>query len=149
MTEAETRQALEEENHLLRKCLNALKELLSRIQNDTPPPPPLPPEPPLQFKELKIGEPSTFSGKASGFRPFLTQCKLYICTKTLTFRAGETRIAFIIFCLRGGCAEWAHALLESRSPLLNDYDAFLEKLASIYKNKERRTQLEDKLVRIQ
>jgi Domain of unknown function (DUF4939) len=165
MTEAEALAALEEENRLLRERLNALEELLSRTQNDTPPPPvptpeplgstsnppppPPPPEPPLQFKEPKIGEPPTFSGKASEFRPFLAQCKLYICTKTLTFRADETRVAFIISRLRGGPAEWAHALLESGSPLLNDYDAFLQKLASIYENKERRTQLEDKLVRIQ
>ena len=147
MTEAEALAALEEENRLLRERLNALEELLSRTQNDTTPLPP--PEPPLQFKEPKIGEPPTFSGKASEFRPFLAQCKLYICTKTLTFRADETRVAFIISRLRGGPAEWAHALLESGSPLLNDYDAFLQKLASIYENKERRTQLEDKLVRIQ
>jgi len=165
MTEAKTLQALEEENRLLRERLDALEELLSRTQNDTPPPPvptpeplgstsnppPPPPSPPELtplFKEPKIGEPPTFSGKASEFHPFLARCKLYIRTKTLTFRADETRVAFIISRLRGGPAEWAHALLESGSPLLNDYDAFLEKLSSIYENKERRTQLEDKLVRI-
>jgi len=147
MIEAEAFATLEEENRLLRERLNALKELLSRIQNDIPLP--LPPEPPLQFKEPKIGEPPMFSGKASEFHPFLAQCKVYICTKTLTFRADETRVAFIISGLHGGPVEWAHALLESGSPLLNDYDAFLEKLASIYGNKKRRTQLEDKLVRIQ
>jgi len=32
--------------------------------------------------------------------------------------------------------------------LLTDYEAFLERLTSLYQNKERRTQLKDKLARL-
>ena len=132
MTEAEAFATLKEEDHLIYERLNALEELLSRTQNNTLPPPPpsappvptlerlgstsnLPPPPELslQFKETKIGESPTFSGKVSEFHSLLSQCQLYICTKTPTFCANKIRIMFIIFHLHCGPEEWAHALLKS------------------------------------
>ena len=112
---------LEEENRHLYENLNALEELLSCTQNNTLPLPVPTPEPlgskfnslppaeltPL-FKELKIGEPTTFSGKPSEFYLLLSQCKLYIRKKTLTFRINKTRVAFIISHLCSGPAQWAH-----------------------------------------
>ena len=160
MTEAQALHALEEENRVLRERLAALEDERSRTQNPTPSPIPtptpvdpftaIPTPPPIPFKEPKIGEPPTFDGKASEFPSFLQQCKLYIRMKPITFkeRDDESRVAFVISHLRGVPAEWGQALLESNSPLLTDYDAFLERLTSLYQNKERRTQLEDKLARL-
>jgi len=67
--------------------------------------------------------------------------------KPFTFREcdNESRVAFIISSLHGVPAEWSQAIFESSSPLLTDHDTFLERLASLYQNKEPRTQLEDKL----
>ena len=142
-------QAFREENQLLRDRLAALEDERSRTQ-PTPPPPPIPTPPPAPFKEPKIGEPPTFDGKTSEFPSFLHQCKLYIRMKPVTFREhdDESRVAFIISRLRGVPAEWGQALFESNSPLLTDYEAFLERLVILYQNKERRTQLEDKLARL-
>jgi len=160
MTEAQALHALEEENRVLCECLAALEDERSRTQNPTPSPIPtptpvdpfmaIPTPPPIPFKEPKIGEPPMFDGKASEFPSFLQQCKLYIRMKPITFKEhdDESRVAFIISRLRGVSAEWGQALLESNSPLLADYDAFLERLTSLYQNKERRTQLEDKLARL-
>ena len=146
MTEAEAfaalrdeNQAFRDENQLLHEHLAVLEDERSRTQNPTPPPPPIPTPPPAPFKEPKIGEPPTFDGKASEFPSFLDQCKLYNRMKPFTFREhdDESRVAFIISHLRGVPAEWGQALLESNSLLLTDYDAFLERLVSLYQNKER------------
>ena len=160
MTEAQALHALEEENRVLRERLAALEDERSRTQNPTPSPIPtptpvdpftaIPTPPPIPFKEPKISEPPTFDGKASEFPPFLQQCKLYIRMKPITFKEhdDESRVAFILSRLRGVPAEWGQALLESNSPLLTDYDTFLERFISLYQNRERRTQLEDKLARL-
>ena len=119
-------QAFRDENQLLRERLTALEEE-SRTQ-PTPPPPPISALPPAPFKEPKIGEPPTFDGKPSEFPSFLHPCKLYIRIKPFTFRENddESRVAFIISRLRGVTAEWGQALFESSSPLLTDYNTFLE-----------------------
>jgi len=168
MTEAEAFAALRDELYTLRDRVAAMEEERSNTPLiiptpeppdsyvDAPPPPPLPPSPPPPspplppFKEPKIGEPPTFDGKTAEFPTFLQQCKLYIRMKPITFREhdDESRVAFILSRLRGVPAEWGQALLESNSPLLTDYDLFLERLTALYLNRERRTQLEDKLARL-
>jgi len=79
--------------------------------------------------------------------------KNYFCTLRrilcITLFLHWSPCAFIISRLHGGSVQWVHMLLKSRSPLLNDHNAFLQKLSSIYKNKKQRTQLKDKLVCIQ
>ena len=146
MTEAQALHALEEENRVLRERLAALEDEQSRTQNPTPSPIPtptpvdpftaIPTPPPIPFKEPKISEPPTFDGKASEFPSFLQQCKLYIRMKPITFKEhdDESRVAFILSRLRGVPAEWGQALLESNSPLLTDYDTFLERFISLYQN---------------
>ena len=155
MSQAEALQALEEENRVLRERLAALEDTPSHTQSNSPEPPPPSnspepaiPTPPVSYKEPKIGEPPTFDGKASEFHPFLQQAKLYIRMRHMTFRNDEIRVAYILSRLRGGPSEWGQALLESDSPLLYNYDAFLAKFAAIYENKERRAQLEDRLARL-
>ena len=160
MTEAEAFAALRDELYTLRDRVAAMEEERSNtpliiptpepldLYVDVPPPPPSPPSPPLPpFKEPKIGEPPTFDGKTSEFPIFLQQCKLYIRMKPITFREhdNKSRVAFILSHLRGVPTEWGQSLLESSSPLLTDYDLFLERLTALYLNRERRTQLEDKL----
>jgi Domain of unknown function (DUF4939) len=156
MSETDAYRALEEENRLLRERLAAFEgeDRPSRTQSNSPEPietpdPPMP-MPPVHQKELKIGEPPTFDGKASEFHPFVQQATLYIEMRHLTFPKDKDkfRVAYIISRLRGGPAEWGQSLLESRSPLLTDYDAFLAKFTSIYENKERRSQLEDRFARL-
>ena len=136
-------QAFRDENQLLRERLAALEEE-SRTHDPSPlpvPTPPAPAPPSVPIKEPKLADPPTFDGKASEFPSFLQQCKLYIRMKPVTFREDddESRVAFFISHLRGTPAEWGQALLESNSPLLTDYDAFLEELTFLYQNRERRT----------
>ena len=156
MTEAEAFAALRDENRLLRERLAALEG--ERSNTPLPVPTPEPPDsntavpvpPPAPYKEPKIGEPPTFDGKAAEFPTFLQHCRLYFRMKPITFREhdDETRVAFILSRLRGAPAEWGLGLVESNSPLLTDYDLFLEQLTALYLNRERRTQLEDKLARL-
>jgi len=147
MTKAEAFAALRDELYTLRNGVVAMEEERSNtpLIISTPEPPDshidAPPSPPLSapFKEPKIGEPPTFDGKTSEFPTFLQQCKLYIRMKLITFREhdDESRVAFILSRLRGASAEWGQALLESNSPLLTDYDLFLERLTALYQNRER------------
>ena len=157
MTEAETIAALQDELYDLRHRLAALEEGRSNTPLIIPTPePPVshvgvsPAPPPAPVKEPKIGEPPMFDGKAAEFPTFLQQCKLYIRMKPIIFKDhdDESRVAFFLSRLRGVPAEWGQALLESNSPLLTDYDSFLGRLISLYQNRERRTQLEDKLPRL-
>ena len=150
MSEADT---LREEIRVLREQVAALQERNARDEEESSNPTRTPdyqppPAPIVSLKEPKIGEPPTFDGKQSDFYPFLNQCKLFLRMRTLSFRNDETKIAYIISRLRAGPSEWAQALMESDSPLLFDYDAFLTKFISIYGNKERKTQLQDKLAKM-
>lgn len=99
-------------------------------------------------KEPKIGEPPTFDGKPAEFHSFLHHCRLYLDMRFQTFTTDRTKVAYVLSRLRSGPSEWGQALIESQSPLLRDYEAFLDKLASIYENKERKVQLGAKLARM-
>jgi hypothetical protein len=99
-------------------------------------------------KEPKIGEPPTFDGKPAEFHSFLHHCRLYLEMRFQTFTTDRTKVAYVLSRLRGGPSEWGQALIESHSPLLHDYEGFLDKLSSIYENKERKVQLGAKLARM-
>jgi Ty3 transposon capsid-like protein len=122
-----------------------VQRLMARIQELEEAAQPLTPPAGKQYKEPKIGEPPTYDGKATEFHPFLQQCKLYIHMKPITFTRDDARVAYFLSRLRGMPAEWGQALLEADSPLLTNYDAFLEQFTSLYENKARRRQLEERL----
>jgi Ty3 transposon capsid-like protein len=121
-----------------------VQRLMARIQELEEVAQPLTPSG-QSYKEPKIGEPPTYNGKAAEFHPFLQQCKLYIRMKPITFAHDDARVAYFLSRLRGMPAEWGQALLEADSPLLTNYDAFLEQFTSLYENKARRRQLEERL----
>jgi len=125
-----------------------VQHLLARIQELEEAAQPLTPSG-QSYKEPKIGEPPTYNGKAAEFHRFLQQCKLYIRMKPITFAHDDARVAYFLSRLRGMPAEWGQALLEADSPLLTNYDAFLEQFTSLYENKARRRQLEERLESMQ
>ena len=125
-------------NAELRQQVEELRALLQQYQqNGTPPPP--------AQKEPKIAEPPEFNGKPTEFATFINYCDLYFRLRNVTFQNDYTKVAYVISRCRGSPAEWGHSLLETGSELLHDYDAFKEKMFSMYSDKQRRQELRRRL----
>lgn len=81
-----------------------------------------------------ISPPEKFSGKVEEFPAFLAQCKLFIELRDRDFTSDKAKVSFIISLLKGQAAKWATPLLVAPSPLLTDYQGFLQHLQTAFDN---------------
>ena len=125
-------------NAELRQQVEELRELLQQYQRNGTPPVPV-------QKEPKIAEPPEFNGKPTEYATFINHCDLYFRLRNSTFQNDYIKVAYVISRCRGPPAEWGHSLLEIGSELLHDYDAFKEKMFSMYSDKQRRQELRRRL----
>ena len=139
VTNAELQREVNELRETVRRLEEAVESSRSS-QSSRSSTPPLPTR-----KEPKLPEPPEFDGKPSEYATFINHCDLYFRMRPITFDTDYVKVAYVISRCRGSPAEWGHSLLESSSPLLNNYDAFKEQLASMYADKQRRKTLRRKL----
>ncbi|KAJ7320456.1 hypothetical protein JRQ81_019967 [Phrynocephalus forsythii] len=78
--------------------------------------------------------PDRFEGKLEEFPAFLAQCKLFTEVRAQEFPTERSKVCFIISLLKGQVAKWATPLLLSASPLLDNYQAFLNHISSAFQN---------------
>lgn len=81
-----------------------------------------------------IAPPEKFSGKPEDFAAFLAQCQLFIELRDREFLSDKAKVCFIISLLTGQAAKWATPLLLSPSPLLNNYQGFLQHISAAFAN---------------
>ena len=78
--------------------------------------------------------PEKFGGKVEEFPAFLEQCKLYIELSARDFPTDKTKVCFIISLLKGQAAKWAILVLLAPSPLLTNYQGFLDHISAAFAN---------------
>ena len=84
------------------------------------------------FKEPKISLPARFDGTRSQFRGFLNQVRLVIQMHTTRYRTQASRVGLVGTLLCGSALSWFAPLLEQKSPLLDDFEAFIEEFKACF-----------------
>ena len=83
-------------------------------------------------KEPKICLPGKFDGTRSQFRGFLNQVCLVIHMHPSRYPTDASRVGLVGTLLSGTALAWFAPLLEKRSSLLEDFDAFIEEFKASF-----------------
>ena len=140
---------LQLENEALRNSLQELQ--VSTSLSSQPPNPSLPPQPSLEpdllptsslasshFFEPKVSLPEKFDGTRSRFRGFINQIRLIIRLQPQRYGDGLRQVGLVGTLLSGPAQAWFAPLVETSSPLLEDFPAFLAELEATFGETDRR-----------
>ena len=89
-------------------------------------------DPPPQWKEPRVSLPEKFDGTRSKFRGFVNQIRLIIALQSQRYPTEESRVGLIGTLLTGQALSWFAPLFEKGSPILNNFDTFLEAFAEAF-----------------
>ncbi len=118
-------QHLQQENVVLR-------DSVTRLQNQPPPPALVFPALAMVTPEPKISLPEKFDGTRLKFRGFVNQVRVIMQLHPRRYFDDTTRVGFIGTLLTGTAAAWFAPILETSSPLLQDFNAFMAKFEVVF-----------------
>jgi hypothetical protein len=137
-----TLQDLQQENAVLRNSM-------TRLQNQPPPPAPVLPALAMVAPEPKISLPEKFDGTHLKFRGFVSQVRLIMQLHPRRYFDDTTRVGFIGTLLIGTAAAWFTPILETSSLLLQDFNAFMAKFEAMFRDSDKAKTSTNKLRRLQ
>lgn len=118
---------------------SSVASIASQLSTRTPPvavsnPAPTPAEthPSSAVKEPFVPPPEHYSGDVGSCGRFLLQCSLVFNQQPSSYPSDKSRIAYIINLLRGKAGQWATALWEGRSSVLESYGSFISELRRVF-----------------
>jgi len=79
-----------------------------------------------QRKEPRVSLPDKFDGTRSKFRGFVNQIRLITMLQPERYPTEESRVGLVGTLLTGQALSWFAPLFEKRSPILNNFEAFVE-----------------------
>jgi hypothetical protein len=85
-----------------------------------------------QRKEPRVSLPDKFDGTRSKFRGFVNQIRLITILQPERYPTEESRVGLIGTLLTGQALSWFAPLFEKRSPVLNNFETFLEAFAEAF-----------------
>ena len=135
-------QHLQQENAVLR-------DSVTRLQNQPPPPAPVPPALAMVALEPKISLPEKFDGTRLKFRGFVSQVRLIMQLHPRRYFDDTTRVGFVGTLLTGTAAAWFAPILETSSPLLQDFNAFMAEFEAVFGDSDKARTSANKLRRLQ
>jgi len=118
-------QHLQQENVVLR-------DLVTPLQNQPPPPAPVLLALAMVAPEPKISLPEKFNGTRLKFRGFVSQVRLIMQLHPRRYFDDTTRVGFIGTLLIGTAATWFAPILETSSALLQDFNAFMAEFEAVF-----------------
>uniref|UniRef100_A0A670YQL2 DUF4939 domain-containing protein n=1 Tax=Pseudonaja textilis TaxID=8673 RepID=A0A670YQL2_PSETE len=83
------------------------------------------------LQRYPVSMPEKFSGQMDMFPAFLGQCQLFMSLRPEDFPTDRSKVGFMISLLTGQAANWATPLLVQDSPLLNNFQGFLQQMRVI------------------
>jgi hypothetical protein len=137
-----TLQHLQQENAVLRDSVTCL-------QNQPPPPAPILPALVMVAPEPKISLPKKFDGTRFKFRGFISQVRLIMQLHPRRYFDDTTRVGFIRTLLTGTAATWFAPILETSSLLLQDFNAFMAEFEAVFGDNDKARTSANKLCRLQ
>jgi hypothetical protein len=96
----------------------------------------------------KISLPEKFDGTRPKFRGFVSQVRLIIQLHPRRYLDDTTRIGFVGTLLVGTIAAWFVPILETSSPLLQDFDAFMAEFEAMFRDNDKARTSANKLRRL-
>jgi hypothetical protein len=135
-------QHLQQENVVLR-------DSVTRLQNQPPPPALVPPAFAMVALEPKINLSEKFDGTRLKFRGFVNQVRLIMQLHPRRYFDDTTRVGFIGTLLTGTAAAWFAPILETSSPLLQDFNAFMAEFEAVFGDSDKARTSTNKLHRLQ
>ncbi len=118
-------QHLQQENAVLR-------DPVTRLQNQPPPSAPVLPALAMVTPKSKISLPKKFDGTRLKFRSFVSQVCLIMQPHPRRYFDDTTRVGFVGTLLTGTVATWFAPILETSSPLLQDFNAFMAEFEVVF-----------------
>lgn len=86
----------------------------------------------FKIKEPRISLPEKFDGTRSKFRGFVNQIQLVTFLQPQRYPTDESRVGLVGTLLTGQALSWFAPLFEKRSPILNNFELFLEAFAEAF-----------------
>lgn len=83
-------------------------------------------------KEPRVSLPDKFDGTRSKFRGFVNQIRLITVLQPQRYPTEESRVGLVGTLLTGQALSWFAPLFEKRSPILNNFETFLEAFAEAF-----------------
>jgi len=131
------------ENGVLRNQIQELAGLLEQQvlqqqqqqqQQAVHEPPPQPQQPQQPFREPKVLLPERYDGSPEKYRSFVTGIRLVIRQQPLTYATDASRVTLVANLLDEIPMKWFEPLLNANSPLLNNYDEFMNHFAACFRD---------------
>jgi hypothetical protein len=135
-------QHLQQENAVFR-------DSVTRLQNQPPSPAPIPPALAMVALKPKISLPEKFDGTRLKFRGFVSQVRLIMQLHPRRYFDDTTRVGFVGTLLTGTIAAWFAPILETSSPLLQDFNAFMAEFEAVFGDSDKARTSANKLCRLQ
>jgi hypothetical protein len=135
-------QHLQQENAVLR-------DSVTRLQNQPPPPAPVPPALAMVALEPHISLPEKFDGTRLKFRGFVSQVRLIMQLHPRHYFDDTTRVGFVGTLFTRTAVAWFAPILETSSPLLQDFNAFMAEFEAVFGDSDKARTLANKLRRLQ
>jgi len=119
------------------------------LQNQPPPPAPVLPALAMVGLEPKISLSEKFDGTRLKFRGFVNQVRLIMQLHPRRYFDDTTRVGFIGTLFTGTAAAWFAPILETSSPLLQDFNAFMAEFEAVFGDSDKVRTSANKLRRLQ
>ncbi len=126
-----------------------LRDSVTRLQNQPPPPALVLPALAMVAPEPKISLPEKFDGTRLKFRGFVSQVRLIMQLHPRRYFDDTTRVGFIGTLLTGTVAAWFVPILETSSPFLQDFNAFMAEFEAMFGDSDKARTSANKLRRLQ
>ncbi len=134
-------QHLQQENVVFR-------DSVTRLQNQPPPPAPVLPALAIVAPEPKINLPEKFDGSRLKFRGFVSQVRLIMQLHPRRYFDDTTRVGFVGTLLTGTTTTWFALILETSSPLLQDFNALMAEFETVFGDSDKARTAANKLRRL-
>jgi hypothetical protein len=126
-----------------------LTDSVTRLQNQPPPPALVPLVLAMVALEPQISLPEKFDGTRLKFRSFVSQVRLIMQLHPCRYFDDTTRVGFVGTLLTGTATAWFAPILETSSPLLQDFNAFMAEFEAIFGDSDKARTSANKLCRLQ
>jgi hypothetical protein len=99
--------------------------------------------------EPQISLPEKFNGTRPKFRSFVSQVRMIMQLHPRHYFNDTTCVGFIGTLLTGTAATWFAPILETSSPLLQDFNAFMAEFEAVFRDSDKARTSANKLRRLQ
>jgi hypothetical protein len=127
----------------------ALRDSVTHLQDQPQPPAPIPATLAMVAREPKINLPEKFDGTCPKFRGFVNQVRLIIQLHPRRYLDDTTHVGFVGTLLIRITTTWFAPILETSSPLLQDFDTFMAEFEAMFRDSDKARTLANKLHRLQ